>query len=30
MFGEETLDEFEKALESMKNTQGLIIDVRDN
>ena len=30
MFGEETVGEFEKALDSMDNTQGLIIDVRDN
>ena len=30
MFGEETSREFEKALEEHKNTDGLIIDLRDN
>lgn len=30
MFGEDTVNEFEKALESLYDTDGLIIDVRDN
>ena len=30
MFGEDTVNEFEKALEELYDTDGLIIDVRDN
>lgn len=30
MFGEDTVNEFKKALEELYNTDGLIIDVRDN
>ncbi len=30
MFGEDTVNEFEKALEELYDTEGLIIDVRDN
>jgi carboxyl-terminal processing protease len=30
MFGDDTVDEFKKALNSLSNTDGLIIDLRDN